>query len=243
MAKAEVTKVKEEPPSDVSEEEDEDEIPDFKGDYDALLEYVKRKKDDHIIAQARLKRQIAELKVDLKRKLAKHRIKSVLKKDKKEIAKEILAKYFSEAQINYLLEWKKHQQAGPGGGGGGEQGVKVKVEKDRIPAVRWNDADVNKFAKLKAHVRIVGYNYIRRMNIVPMPSLNILQKAQRDGKLSADTLALIDRKIRSRTAPSCVPKTGLRVDFKPDSFDNAENIQPVSQKVLPPFGNYSRTHL
>ena len=47
------------------------------------------------------------------------------------------------------------------------------------------------------------------MNIVPMPSLNILQRAHREGKLSPDTVELMEQKMRARmTNGSTVPKTG-----------------------------------
>ena len=46
------------------------------------------------------------------------------------------------------------------------------------------------------------------MNIVPMPSLNVLQKAHREGNLEPDTVQLMEEKMQARIAAGSVPKTG-----------------------------------
>ena len=78
-------------------------------------------------------------------------LKQLTKREKQLAAKDILKKYFSEAQINYLIDFKGEaiQDEGlvktPKRGGPSEK-----------PQVRWSSSDLNKFAKLKAHIRIVG---------------------------------------------------------------------------------------
>ena len=183
----------EDPPPEAPppEEPETDDVPDFEGDFDKLMTYHEQKKDDFQIEKARLRRHIIELESELKglRKKANRRTGSSLsKKDRQLAAREVLSKYFSEAQISYLIDWKGNS--------------------DEKPMVRWSTRDLNKFARLKAQVRITGYNYIRRMNIVPMPSLNIIQKAHRENKLSPETVAIMEQKLRSKTGPSCMPKSG-----------------------------------
>ena len=55
---------------------------------------------------------------------------------------------------------------------------------------------------------VCSYTYLRRMNIVPMPSLNVLQKAHREGNLEPDTIQLMEEKMQARIAAGSVPKTG-----------------------------------
>ena len=55
---------------------------------------------------------------------------------------------------------------------------------------------------------VCSYTYLRRMNIVPMPSVNVLQKAHREGHLEPDTIQLMEEKMQARIAAGSVPKTG-----------------------------------
>ena len=138
-----------------------DGTPDFQGDFDKLMTYHKQKVESDIIEKANLKRRIIELEGQLKKAVAiKHAkgsstitsksLKQLSKKDRQLAAKDILKKYFSEAQINYLIDFKGEAKSNedikaPKRGGPFEK-----------PQVRWSPSDLNKFAKLKAHIRIVG---------------------------------------------------------------------------------------
>lgn len=215
-----------------------DATPDFQGDFDKLMTYHKQKVESDIIEKANLKRRIIELEGQLKKAVAiKHAkgssttasksLKQLSKKDRQLAAKDILKKYFSEAQINYLIDFKGEAKSNedivkaPKRGGPFEK-----------PQVRWSPSDLNKFAKLKAHIRIVGYNYIRRMNIVPMPSLNILQRAHREGKLEPETVELMERKMRARMANGSVPKSGsVEVYMKEEDNLPANHPPPPKRKV------------
>jgi len=223
--KVEVTVVKEEAPDDDDDgdhgfayhlgEYNEDEvgqdgIPDFGGDYDALLDFVKIKMDDDIITQANLKRKILELTSQVKalqnkskgRKQFKLPPHKMAKKDRHEIVQHMLKSYFSEGQIAYLLQWSAKKREGN--------------QADK-PHVQWSDEDVNRFARLQAQIRMAGYQYLRRCDYMPMPSINVIQRAGQIGKLTPETLAFMDEKMRGRNAPKSVPKSGLPMD------DRAEN--------------------
>lgn len=221
-------------------------IPDFDGDFDELLKYHLLKVEEYVIAKATMNRRIIELEYELKKtkaKLAKAVTGAPMlppcrmsKKDKQAAAKDILSKYFSEAQISYLIDYKGRESNGMGECGEGDD-VKITTSSRKgtameKPSVKWSSSDLNKFAKLKAHVRISGYTYLRRMNIVPMPSVNVLQKAHREGNLEPDTIQLMEEKMQARIAAGSVPKTGS-VDVY---------LKEEDDKVFSPSGKKKKDH-
>ena len=84
-----------------------------------------------MIAKASMNRRIIELEYELKKtkaKLAKAVTGAPMlppcrmsKKDKQAAAKDILSKYFSEAQISYLIDYKGRESNGMGECGEGDE--------------------------------------------------------------------------------------------------------------------------